>query len=168
MRRSLLAPVVVPALCLLVLTGCGGDDGGTVSASAAASVEASADTGAGPGDKAAAEAEVRTAWEGFFDGAAPAADRAAFIERAADLAPALALAGKDPNAAMTSAKVQSVQFTSATEASVTYDLSSAGTVVLPGAQGKAVLEDGAWKVSAMTFCQLTALSAPGVTVPGCS
>ena len=79
-----------------------------------------------------------------------------------------ALAARDPNATKTRAAVTTVAFTSATEAAVTYDLSVAGTVMLPGAQGKAVLEGGTWKVSKQTFCTLVNLSAGGTPVPGCS
>jgi len=152
---------------VLALSACGSDDddsaGATASPSSVATVAAN-----GPADPVKAEAEVRAAWEGFFDGAAPAAGKAALIEGAAALAPALAIAGKDPNAAKTSAKVTTVAFTSATEAKVTYDLSSAGAVVLPGAEGKAVVEGGKWKVSKQTFCQLAGLRAGGAAVPGCS
>lgn len=102
---------------------------------------------------------MRAAYEGFVDGTQPAASKLALLERSNELGEALALAGKDPNAAKSAARVQSVSFVSPTEATVTYDLLSSGTVVLPGAMGKVVKEDGAWKVSAQTFCELTALSA---------
>lgn len=164
MRRT--SALLVAVLAALTVSACGSDGDTKAASSPSPSVEASPST-SGPADPVAAEVEVRKAWEGFFNGAAPAAGRAAFLERAGDLAPALALAGKDPNAGKTSAKVTAVAFSSATEATVTYDLSSAGTVVLPGAQGKAVIEGGAWKVSAQTFCQLTALAAAGKAVPGC-
>lgn len=166
------SPTRVCALLLgavLLLSGCGGgDDEQAAPGTSPSSAASSAAAAAGPADAAAAEAEVKAAWEGFFDGAAPATGKAALIERAADLAPALQLAGADPNAAKVTAAVKSVSFTSPTEAMVTYDLASAGTVVLPDAQGKAVLEAGAWKVSAQTFCQLAALRSQGAAVPGCS
>ena len=163
MRRSFVLAVAVATA--LTLSACGSDDDEGTPAASSPSPSAAGDA---PSDPAKAEAEVRAAWEGFFDGSKPAAPKAALIEQAAVLAPALELAAKDPNASKTSAKVTAVTFASATEANVTYDLSSAGTVVLPGAQGKAVVEGGAWKVSKQTFCQLAALRAAGAAVPGCS
>lgn len=73
--------------------------------------------------------------------------------------------GGDKNAAMTSAKVTGVEFTSATEADVTYDLLVGGAPVLPDAQGTSVLQNDTWKVTVKTLCGLVQLS--GVTVPGC-
>ena len=151
---------------VLTLAGCGGDDDGADTANPQPSA---APTSAAPAaDPAKDEAEVKAAFEGFFDGSQPPASKLALLERSAELGEALALAGKDPNSSKSAAKVQAVSFVSPTEASVTYDILSAGTVVLPGAMGKAVKEDGAWKVSAQTFCQLTTLSSGQASIAGCS
>lgn len=155
--------LVVLALVALPLSGCGGDSEPAADKSSEPTAAATA-----PADTAAATADVKANWAGFFDGSKPAADRAQLVEAGATLAQAMALAGKDPNAAKTRAEVKTVTFTSATEAAVTYDLSVAGAVVLPGAQGKAVLDGTTWKVSKQTFCQLVNLSAGGTPVPGCS
>lgn len=150
-------------LLVLALMGCGSDDDSTVAQPSAAPTSAAPMT-----DPVADEAEVRAAYEGFFDGSKPPETKLALLERSSELGEALALAGKDPNATKASAKVQGVAFISPTEATVTYDILSSGQVVLPGAMGKAVKEDGAWKVSAQTFCQLTALSAGQTTIAGCT
>lgn len=69
-------------------------------------------------------------------------------------------------AARSSAKVTKVQFTSATEATVTYDLLVRGTRVLNDTKGIAVLQDGTWKVSVKTLCTVAELS--GIeNAPGC-
>jgi hypothetical protein len=156
MRTSLAAAALLAGLAL---AGCGGDkdDAGGATPSAT-----------GPSDVAAATAEVKAAWTGFFDGSKPAAARAAYLEDAASLSQALALAGQDPNATATTATVSSVTFTDPTHATVKYDLVVKGATVLPNAEGQEVLVDGHWKVSKTSFCQLVALKAGGAAVPGCS
>jgi hypothetical protein len=60
-----------------------------------------------------------------------------------------------------------VTFTDPTHADVVYDL--VGTP-LKGAQGKAVLVDGKWKVAQETFCTLADLGAQTInkpSPPGC-
>jgi hypothetical protein len=152
-RTSLAVTVLVAGLAL---TGCGDDDKkGTASPSATP-------------DTAAATAEAKASWEAFFDGSKPAAERASYLEDAASLTQALALAGQDPNAAATKATVSSVTLTDATHATVKYDLVVKGATVLPNAEGQEVLVDGHWKVSKASFCQLVALKAGGAAVPGCS
>ncbi|MET9676249.1 hypothetical protein ABZY68_24620 [Streptomyces sp. NPDC006482] len=122
--------------------------------------------GAGePADPAAAEAEITKNWTTFFDPKTPAADKVGLLENGAELEPVLTAFAGDKNAAMTSAKVTGVEFTSATEANVTYDLLVGGAPALPDSQGTSILQDGTWKVSVKTLCGLVELS--GVTVPGC-
>ena len=62
-------------------------------------------------------------------------------------------------------KVTGIEFTSATDANVTYDLLVGGAPALPGSKGTSVLQNDTWKVSMKTLCGLVELS--GVTVPGC-
>jgi hypothetical protein len=159
MRARLVLGLVLATV--LPLAGCGGDSEPKADATPTASSTA-------PADPAAATAEVTASWQGFFDGSKASADRAALLEDGASLAQAIALGEKDPNATKTRATVKSVAFTSPTQATVTYDLSVAGTTVLPGAQGKAVLSDGHWKVSKASYCQLLLLGSGGSPVPGCS
>ena len=63
--------------------------------------------------------------------------------------------------------MSTVSFTSPTTATVTYSLSFQGTVVEPNATGKAVLQDGTWKVADTTLCGLVALTG-NTKLPGCS
>ena len=153
--------VVAVLLAVVPLAGCGGGDSDT-KASATPTASATA-----PSDVTTAQAEVKTSWTAFFDGASAPAERTTLVQGGADLAAALALAAKDPNARKTTARVDGVVFTSPTEATVTYTLLSGGTPVLKGATGTAVLEGGTWKVSKQTFCGLVSLSAPGKAIPGC-
>ena len=165
--------LAVAGVSLSLLAACGGDDDEDTAASGSASTaseEASpTESATAPADPAAAEAEIRANWTAFFDTKRPPEQTPDLLADVEQLQEALAIAAKlrDPKAVQ-SATVKSVAFTSATEAMVTYDLSIGGTVVLPGAQGKAVLDDGKWKVSRETFCTLTALGAQGQTIPGCA
>lgn len=52
-------------------------------------------------------------------------------------------------------------------ATVSWTLLMNGAPVLPDQSGEALLEDGQWKVSAVTFCTLLAIQGDGSTVPGC-
>jgi hypothetical protein len=64
-------------------------------------------------------------------------------------------------------KVDSVTLTSATKASVKYDLSAMGTPVATGAIGAAVLQDGVWKLGdRVVFCTLLAeAKGAGLALP---
>jgi hypothetical protein len=157
MRARLVMALLVTAM---PLAGCGGDGGATAKPTPTPAATA-------PSDPAAASAEVKQNWALFFDGSKPAAQRIPLVEGGASLGQALALGAKDPNATKTTAVATSVSFTSPTEAAVVYDLKVAGTPVLPGAQGTAVLDQGTWKVSKHTFCQLIQLGQGGSAVPGC-
>ncbi|MFF8840021.1 hypothetical protein [Streptomyces sp. NPDC015130] len=118
-----------------------------------------------PADPAAAEEEVTENWTAFFDPKVPTSEKVELLENGEVMRPVLAAFAGDRNAAMTSAKVTDVEFTSATDAEVTYDLLVGGNAALPDSQGTSILQDGTWKVSVKTLCGLVELS--GVTVPGC-
>ena len=72
-----------------------------------------------------------------------------------------------PLASAVSSKVDSVTLTSATQASVKYDLTAAGATVANGQTGTAVLQDGTWKVGDDVFCGLLkeGASLMNITVP---
>lgn len=156
--------LAVAPLLIALLAACGGSSGATKAAPSPSPVPSST----APADAAAAQAEVTKNWESFFNGQAPAAEKPGLLQDSAKLGAALSLAAKNPDVGKTSATVKAVTFTSPSEASVTYDILSAGKVVLPGAGGKAVLDAGTWKVSAQTFCQLTTLASGQTAIPGCS
>ncbi|MER7534470.1 hypothetical protein ABTX77_06730 [Streptomyces sp. NPDC097704] len=167
--RSRLA--VLGAVAVLALTpavaACsdngGGKSGGTTSSSPASpSSPPAADR---PTDPAAAKAQITRNWTAFFDPKTPVAEKVKLLENGEQMRPVLGAFAGDKNAAMTSAKVTGIEFTSATGANVTYDLLVGGAPALTGSQGTSVLQDNTWKVSVKTLCGLVELS--GVTVPGC-
>ncbi|MFV0136852.1 hypothetical protein ACLGIH_27245 [Streptomyces sp. HMX87] len=154
------------------LAACGDDDGGgggsppptppgertTTSAPASA-----------PADRAAAEREIEENWEKFFDPDTPVEDKQAVLENGDRMAPVLQAFGGDERAGQVEAEVSRVEFTSPTEAKVTYSLALQGSTALPDASGTAVEQDGTWKVSAKTLCALVQMSGNGSAspIPGC-
>lgn len=132
-----------------------------------ASPSETATAGGAPADQAAAKAQITANWEKFFDPKTAVADKAKYLENGDKLAPLLQGFASDPRVGQVSAKVSNVVFTSPTTATVTYALSLSGTVVEPNATGKAVLQDGTWKVSLSSLCGLLALTG-STSLPGCS
>jgi len=124
-------------------------------------------TGSAPADPAAATAEIKHNWEAFFDPKTSIADKEKYLQNGQALAPLLQGFAADPRVGQVSATVSNVTFTSPTTATVTYALSLQGTVVEPNATGKAVLQDGTWKVADSTLCGLVALTG-NTQLPGCS
>ena len=118
-------------------------------------------------DLDAAKAAITANWTTFFDPATSIPDRLALLENGPSLQAALEQRATDPLMRQAAATVKSVDLTSPTTATVTYDVLLNGTVALPDAQGNAVLEDGVWKVTAASFCSLISLGATA-PIPGCS
>lgn len=171
-RPATAAAALVSAALLALTAACGsGGSSGTASpspsVSAPASVSPSAPAaGTAPADVAAATTAVTTNWEKFFDPATPVADKAALLQNGQTLQPVLEGFASDPRVGQVKADVTTVDFTSPTEATVTYALSLQGAVVEPSASGTAVLDGGTWKVSTSTLCGLVA-QAGNTAVPGC-
>ncbi|WP_194927673.1 hypothetical protein [Catenulispora pinisilvae] len=124
-------------------------------------------TAGGPADSTAAEAQIKQNWQAFFNPNTTIADKAKYLENGGALGPLLQGFAADPRVKQVSAVVSNVAFTSPTTATVTYSLSLQGTVVEPNATGKAVLQDGTWKVADATLCGLVALTG-NTSLPGCS
>jgi hypothetical protein len=152
--------------------GCSDDSGGgsksspTPSVTAPATPSPSAPAADGPADPAAAKAEIEKNWTTFFDPRAATDAKVKVLENGETLRPLLAAFSGDKNAAQSSARVTDVQFTSATEATVTYDLLVGGAPALPGTKGTSVYQDQTWKVSVKTLCALVELSG-NAAAPGC-
>ncbi|MFD0349866.1 hypothetical protein ACFQ0M_35245 [Kitasatospora aburaviensis] len=123
-----------------------------------------------PADVATAKNEVTANWEKFFDPTTPIPEKASLLQNGDQLLPVLQGFSQDPRVGQVKARVTDVSFNSATEATVTYELSLQGNVVEPSATGQAVLENGTWKVSRSTLCGLLtqAGGASGTPIPGCS
>jgi hypothetical protein len=109
-------------------------------------------------------------WEKFFHTGTARSEAISLLEDGASLGGALDVAEQeDKDANLTRrAKVKLINFTSPTQATVTWALYNKKTPLLDNASGVAVLVDGHWKVSRLTFCTLVSLGANGKDVPGCS
>ncbi|MGW2048197.1 hypothetical protein ACWCPF_23890 [Streptomyces sp. NPDC001858] len=167
------ATALAAALVLLLgpaLAACSDDDagGGTGTPSAPATTSAPAATNA-PADPAAAEREIRQNWEKFFDPATSSEDRQDVLEHGELMGPVLDVFSGDQRGDQVAAKVEKVEFTTPTEATVTYTLTLDGATALPDASGTAVEDDGTWKVSVNSLCALVKLSgnAAASALPGC-
>lgn len=178
--RTLAAGVAIAAS--LTVSGCGGGGSepssppsatSTTTATTTTPSETATTTGtptasaSGPSDPVAATAEIKRNWQAFFDPKTSIADKAKYLENGTVLAPLLQGFAADPRVGQVAATVSNVAFTSPTTATVTYTLTLQGTVVAPNATGKAVLQDGTWKVALSTLCGLIALTGT-TNVPGCS
>lgn len=153
------------------LAACGDDDGGgsespppTPTAERTTTGEATA-----PADAAQAEREVKDNWQQFFDPDTTLEEKQALLENGDQMAPVLRAFSGDERGGQVGAQVTEVEFTSPTEADVTYTLTLDDATALPDTSGTAVEQDGTWKVSAKTLCALVNLSgnASASPVPGC-
>jgi hypothetical protein len=158
--------------------GCGDDGGGadtpdkTPSAPASESSpaaepggDADGAGGAEPADPAAAEKEIEENWTTFFSPDSDADAKLAVLEDGEAMRPLMVAFSDDKRWKQVGAEVTSVEFDSAEEAEVTYDIALKGETVVPGATGVSVLQDGTWKVSKKAICTLIEMSgSPG---PGC-
>ncbi|CAL9401752.1 hypothetical protein GCM10010423_76020 [Streptomyces levis] len=167
-RGTAIAAALVLALAP-ALAACSDDDGGgsgstppTPTAERTTSAPATA-----PADRAAAEAEIRQNWQKFFDPKTSAEDKQAVLENGDRMGPVLQAFSGDERGGQVQARVTKVEFTSATEATVTYTLTLKGATALPDASGTAVEQEGTWKVSVKTLCSLVQMSGNGSPVPGC-
>ncbi|MGW0466206.1 hypothetical protein ACWDX6_13135 [Streptomyces sp. NPDC003027] len=118
-----------------------------------------------PTDPDAAKAEITKNWTAFFDPKTPTAEKVGLLENGERMRAVLGAFEGDKNAAMTSAKVKGIEFTSPNNADVTYDLLVGGNPALPDSKGTSVHQGDVWKVSQKTLCALVQLS--GATAPGC-
>jgi hypothetical protein len=153
---------VAPALglaALIALTGCGASSSGGTAAPAPSTAA----------DHTQATADITTAWTTFFHTGTEPAAAEQLLQNGDKMGPAIKVAAQvqKQTKLKEDAKVTKVDFTSPTTATVTYDLLSHGSTLLPGATGQAVLQGGQWKVSQSTFCTLVALGAGGKKIPGC-
>jgi hypothetical protein len=138
------------------------------SSAPAVSTPADSPPATAPADPAAAEQEIGRNWAKFFDPAVDMAGKAAILENGDAMTAVLKGFGGDQRGQDVKATVSKVDFTSPTEAAVTYDLTLKGATALPGAQGTAVLQDQVWKVSVKTLCALVQLSGNESVPPtGC-
>lgn len=111
-----------------------------------------------PADAAAAEAEVRAAYEKYFDSNTPQEEAVALAAEIDEILPTLLQAQAVAPGGHRTVAVTKVAFTGAEAATVTFDILYDGNPLLFGFVGTAVVEDGVWKISRKTNCDLTALA----------
>ncbi|GGV62950.1 hypothetical protein [Streptomyces griseoloalbus] len=153
-----------------VLAACGdGGGGGAGPAPTPTADRTTSAPGSAPANRAEAEQEVKQNWEKFFDPATSLDDKKKLLEHGQFLGPVLEAFSGDKRGGQVKAEVTEVSFTSPTEADVKFALSVKGVTALPDASGKAVEDNGTWKVSVKSLCALVQLSGDGSppAVPGC-
>ena len=167
---------VLTLAAALSLAACGGSSsGGSTVPAGSTSPGASATTepaggATAPADPKAAKAEITHVWTTFFHTGTNRAEAVNLLEDGPNLGKALDKAEQEDRQTglVRRAKVQFIKFLTPTTANVTWTLLNKSNPVLPNASGQAVLVDGKWKVSKLTFCTLVELGNNGKPVPGCS
>jgi len=168
-RRIILAPALALALALAV-AACSSSSSSSSSSASSSSAPASsapASSALAPSSasgNSAAVAEITANWEKFFNFSTPTSERVALLQNGSAFSSAISALSKIPLASGIGAKVTSVTVNSATSATVNYNLVSGSSTLLSGQTGKAVYEDGTWKVGDASLCGLFKL-VPGGTVP---
>jgi hypothetical protein len=139
-----LALVVVAGL---VLAGCGGS-------SHPATTESTA----------AAQAQIKSAYQKFFSGKTSVSDREAVLQDGSKFKSVIQAFASNPLAKNVSVTVSSVKLQGANNAKVVY-IVKLGSTGLPKQLGTAVLQDGTWKVGDASLCKLVSLQ--GTTPSAC-
>jgi hypothetical protein len=168
-------PIALGLTIIFALAGCsssGSSGGGTTTppATTPATSAAPSPSGAvGAAGIAAAKTQIKANWSTFFKSATPHATAVGLLQNGANLGPAVKFAAKIAKKSGTkeSAKVTKITFPTPTTATIIYNLYGNGKILLPNANGQAILDAGVWKVSQVTFCTLVDLGAAGKKVPGC-
>ncbi|HTW20027.1 MAG TPA: hypothetical protein VME70_07445, partial [Mycobacteriales bacterium] len=120
---------------------------------------------------AAATAQLKHNWALFFNSNTPPATAQRLLQDGPSLGAAVRFAESIAKKAKSdeSAVVKKITFTpDGTQATVIYNLLINKTPFLKKASGHALLLDGKWKVSKISFCTLVDLGAGNKKVPGCS
>ena len=116
----------------------------------------------------AATTAIKAGWEKFFAGTTPAAKKIPLLENGQQFAQTIQAQAQSPLAKSTTAKVSSVKVTSPNTATVKYSILLGTQVALADQTGRAVLQDGTWKVSAQSFQALLTLEGAASTSPSAS
>jgi hypothetical protein len=148
-RRSRLSVVRRLALVVVVglaLAGCGGSSHKSTTESTAA-----------------AQAQIKSAYQKFFSGRTPISDRVAVLQNGPKFKGLVTSFANNPLAKNVSVTVSSVTLQGANTAKVVYTV-KLGSAGLPKQTGTAVLQNGTWKVGDASLCKLVALqgSTPSV------
>ncbi len=161
------ASAALAATGCLILAACGGASSSSHASPATPAATpkpaASATASAEPTSGAAAVAAIRANWLTVFDGHASIPSRLALVQDGPQLAAFVQAQAKTSfgaAAAGSTATIASVTVTSASQATVHYEVLLLGTPLLKNQVGTAVYLNGTWKVAIASFCGLTYLEYP--------
>jgi len=166
-RRIIVAPVLGLALALAV-AACSSSSSSSSSSTTTPTASTTSTPAGSPSavpassGNSSAVAQITTNWEKFFNSSTPNSERVTLLQNGNAFAGAIS--GLASLVSNLGAKVTGVTLTSATMATVKYDLTSGGSTLLPNQTGTAVLENGVWKVGDASLCGLIKL-VPGGSVP---
>ena len=136
-------------LCLpIAIAGC--------SSSAKHSSSSSSSSAAGTID-AASKAAIIKAYQTFFNPKSPEAESLSDLQHGSLFKATIDKQATSSQAQSASVKVASVRLLTPKVAEVIFTIYLGGQAALPNTKGKAVLEDGKWKLAAETFCALLQL-----------
>jgi hypothetical protein len=138
----------------LLATACGGS---SPSSSSTSKPPAASSAGG------SAVAQITTNWEAFFSAKTPVSQRVSLLQDGSQFQSIISAQAGGGLASQASAKVTKVTVTSATQATVKYDILLNGTPALSNQTGTAVLQNGTWKVGVTSFCGLLTLENSGKT-----
>ena len=153
---------VAPALGLVLVTAMSACSNSSSSSSSSASTASSTPASSAPATSASpaasgsssAVSQIETNWNTFFNSSTPNSKRVQLLQNGSTYASAISSLTANPLAAGVGSKVDSVKLISATQATVTYDITLAGKAVASNQTGTSVLQDGVWKVGDSAFCGL--------------
>ena len=156
----MVAAVFVAALVGGACSSGGGDSDASAERSRTAPESSSEPTPAPdvPANPEAAETEIRANFEKYFDSETPNEDAFPFVQDLDEIKDTLVASQAASPGGRRTVGISNVEFTSATEAVVTFDILYDGNSLLSDNTGKVVLADGVWKVSRELNCALTALA----------
>jgi purine-cytosine permease-like protein len=162
-RRIILAPALALTLAAAVAACSSSSSPSSSSSTGATSAPASSAPASSSSGNSAAVAQITANWEKFFNSSTPNSERVTLLQNGSAFSGAISgLISLAPGLAAT---VSNVTVDSATSATVTYNLTAGGTSLFPSNQtGKAVYENGVWKVGDASLCSLLKL-VPGGSVP---
>jgi hypothetical protein len=143
--RRCLVGALLAALALITM-GCGGSTTHTVAAppvTVALPPAADADT-------------IAATFVMFFDGARPVAERTELLENGQQFVVQLETMSASAVGKTVSVDISSISTTSASTAEVRFSILVGGEPAVSEQTGKAVLQDGEWKVAAETFLAVLA------------
>jgi purine-cytosine permease-like protein len=161
-RRIILAPALGLALAAAVVA-CSSSSSSPSSSAPATSAPASS---ASASSTAAAVAAITADWEKFFNSSTPTSQKVTLLQNGSTFS--AAIAGLSHLVSGLGAKVTGVTVNSPTSATVTYNLTAAGSSLLSGQTGAAVYENGTWKVADASLCGLLKLVPGGSAPAACS